>query len=158
MWNSMKTFSTYVMSVSQYLRKNWKTWLVLCCQVHRSFDKSLIHLDYPGLGHLAPGLRQSLHWRGQGVRGGLLDAGPLLTLSSCMAWYSTHAPLPVIRTRLAGELKREDLCAKSFRNYANSERGTISLKFSNPISLKLNVILILNHLEQTRFTNPDKTL
>ena len=54
--------------------------------------------------------------------------------------------------------KEKIFALKSFyRNYANSKReGTIKFKILNPISLKLNVIL--NHLQQTRFTNPDKTL
>ena len=55
--------------------------------------------------------------------------------------------------------KEKIFALKSFlqKLFKYSKRGgTISLKFSNPISLKLNVIL--NHLQQTRFTNPDKTL
>ena len=61
--------------------------------------KSKTHLDYPWLGHIAPGLLPRLHGRGQGVGGALLDAGSLLARSSCVA--ATSAPsarLPAIRT------------------------------------------------------------
>ena len=114
---------------------------------------------------IIPGLVISLVDCGKVSTGGVRGLEEVfLTLARSWPWAPVWPGAPTPPPSLSSGLdspenwKEKIFALKVFRNYANSERGTISLKFSNPISLKLNVILILNHLEQTRFTNPDKTL
>ena len=162
MWNSMKTFSTYVMSVSpvsQYLRKNWKTNST--CSVR--FIGVVVKVWFTWI---IPGLVISLLDCGSASTGGVKGLEEVfLKLARFWPWVPVWpgTPPPPPASLSSGldspeNWKEKIFALKVCRNYANSERGTIRLKFSNPISLKLNLILILSHLGQIRFTNPDKTL